>query len=182
MVPSARDAPLLDSEYVVAACTAFGFGTELRGWQNLHAGERLLSQDRYDSSGSEADLAIIQTRPPGNRAVLAVSRVCASGWRLAECGSWVIPAHLPMPTMPCADRSLPTGTVTFLFTDIEVARGCGRRIKRRCRSRSRATMRSCAMPSKRTMGISSRPPAMVLSLHWPSQRMRSRHVSPRSAR
>jgi hypothetical protein len=31
MVPSARDAPLLDSEYVVAGFTAFGFGTELRG-------------------------------------------------------------------------------------------------------------------------------------------------------
>ena len=51
--------------------------------------------------------------------------------------------------------ALPTGTVTFLFTDIEGARGCGSGIPTPCRMRSPATRPSCARPSNAIMARSS---------------------------
>ena len=76
------------------------------------------------TTGHKRPVATLAQRVAGDaigRIDIAVrySPGCASGERLAECGSQGIPAPFPMmatsPTMPL----LQAGTITFLFTDIE---------------------------------------------------------------
>src|SRR6202521_4474041 len=82
--------------------------------------------DKVESVAIPAPLADAGTIRQGMLACKDRSRAgpdrnagCASGERLAECCSWVIRAPALMLATPRAERVLPTGTITFLFTDIE---------------------------------------------------------------